>query len=977
MKKGLFKMFLTSILAMSIVLSGCAGLNDLEERSVETVDRATITGTSSLYATSFTKSATLTSNTTAGNYTVYATSDKKVTIPSISAVTINSTSVDRKINLGGGGSAGKYRCIGFTTGGAATITVNADGASGRYLAICNSSGSQLDKKETSSSMSTFTFSVSSAGTYYLMSTGSAISIYYIKCAVGSSSGSSSSGSGSSESGSSGSSSSGSSSSGSVSKITLYKSSSTVGTYSSVKSALAAVGSSGSYTIVIPKGTYNENYINYNGSASITIRGDSSSYSDTVIKGHGTNMKSEKGRELMELMGSCNIVLKNLTLESDYTRAKYGTSDVQAEVLGFDSTGTLAAYNCAFKGHQDTMRTTGKTWFYKCYVEGDVDFIWMESSGIVALYEECTISSVYDSSASSHDAYVMAPRATKASTMGKGVVLFKCTLKSASGNSTYLFRNPWGSNSNYYNQGAVVDCSFSGSGWVSAAAKSAAMGTSDQQYIGWKMDSTVASKFSSKMSSIGTLSSSNKSAEYSNRNVILNRRVNTSGNFSADSSSWDVDSLGNNNGFFGSSSSSSSSGSSSSGSSGSSSSGSSSSGSSSSSSSSGSSLSINDTPVGYASVSKPSSTVTVSNRSDFINYAKKGGYIIYVSGMIDLSDGYMPSSAGGSTSKLDSLVKSNTSSKYSSYSSFVTAYAKGCSTSTDDKSSSSPSSSLGSYLWACNSAYGNIIKVNIASNTWIIGKNSSSGLKGGSLNISSVSNVVLRNLTIQDAYDPFPHHEKDDGYNAQWDGIVIQGSSSNVWIDHCTLKDTMGYTTVKTGGSTSEKWQTYDGLCDMKGSIKNITVSWCKFQDHDKTMLIGSSDSDGSNSTRTITVHHNYFYNCGQRLPMVRNSKIHIFNNYYHASSPRYTQQAAVAVRAGALVVSENNTFTSGIKYSFKTQSGSTGTLYSSGDSDSSSGGSQVSKSSSKPFTPSYSYSLESASASKSSVSSNAGANYSF
>ena len=101
-----------------------------------------------------------------------------------------------------------------------------------------------------------------------------------------------------------------------------------------------------------------------------------------------------------------------------------------------------------------------------------------------------------------------------------------------------------------------------------------MGTSDQQYIGWKMDSSVASKFSSKMSSIGTLSSSNKSAEYSNRNVILNRRVNTSGKFSADSSSWDVDSLGNNNGFFGSSSSSSSSGSSGSSSSGSSGSGSS-------------------------------------------------------------------------------------------------------------------------------------------------------------------------------------------------------------------------------------------------------------------------------------------------------------------------------------------------------------------------------------------------------------------
>ena len=929
---------------------------DLSESS----DRAAISGISSFYADNLSH-GTFTSNVTSGNYTIYATSSKTVSTP-YSSATLQEKTFKQALALGGAGVAGSYRCVSFETAGSATVTVFATGASGRYLALVNSKGEVVSKQETSSSIAAYTYSAPSAGTYYLESLGSGINIFYIKTDSSGSSSSSSSSSGSSSS------SSGSSSSSSVSKITLYKGSSESGTYSSIKSALAAVGSSGSYTIVIPKGTYNENYINYNGSASITIRGATSSYGDTVIKGHGTNMATEKGRELLELSGSCNVVLKNLTLQSDYSRATYGKTDVQSEVLGFDSTGTLAAYNCAFKGHQDTMRTTGKTWFYKCVVEGDVDFIWMESSGIVALYEECTISSVYDSSASSHEAYVMAPRATKASTMGKGVVLLNCTLNSASGNSTYLFRNPWGSNSNYYNQGAVVNCSFGGSGWVSSAAKNAAMGTGDQQYIGWKMDSNVASKFGSRLSSIGTLSSSVKSAEYSNRSVILNRRVNTSGSFSADSSNWDVDTLGNNNGFFGSSSSSGSS------SSGSSSSGSSSSGSSSSgSSSSGSSLSINDKPVGFASVSKPSSTVTVSSRSDFINYAKKGGYIIYVNGMIDLSDGYLPSSAGGSTSKLDSLVKSNTSSKYSSYSSFVTAYAKGCSTSTDDKSSSSPASSLGKLLWACNSAYGNIIKVNIASNTWIVGKNSSSGLKGGSLNISSVSNVVLRNLNIQDAYDPFPHHEKNDGYNAQWDGVVIQGSSSNIWIDHCTFKDTMGYTTVKTGGSTSEKWQTYDGLCDIKGSVKNITISWNRFQDHDKTMLIGSSDSDGSNSTRTVTLHHNYFYNCGQRLPMVRNTRLHMFNNYYDASNPRYAQQYAVGVRANALIIAENNTFGSGIKYSFKD---TYGTLYASGNSDSSSGGNKSSTTSSKPFSVSYSYSLDSASASKSSVSSNAGAKYS-
>lgn len=110
----------------------------------------------------------------------------------------------------------------------------------------------------------------------------------------------------------------------------------------------------------------------------------------------------------------------------------------------------------------------------------------------------------------------------------------------------------------------------------------------------------------------------------------------------------------------------------------------------------------------------------------------------------------------------------------------------------------------------------------------------------------------------------------------------------------------------------------------------------------------------------------------QRLPMVRNAKLHIFNNYYHASSPTYTQQYAVGVRANALIIAENNIFTSGIKYSFKD---SYGTLYSSGNFDSSSSGCNSTTTSSKPFTVSYSYSLDSTSTATSNVTSYAGSGY--
>jgi hypothetical protein len=530
--KKTFRFVIGVLAVLALAFTGCS--NIVSDTAIDNGDIAARGATLSVSSIS---TGILTSNKTSGSFTILATSEKPVNVKS-SSISYNGTSYSRAIDLKGGfnGTKPTYRAIQFSAAKGDKITVIANAAADRTLQISNGS-SIVASKTVGSSATSLSYTTTASGTFYVYSKSSAISIFSIVVTSSSSSSSGSSSSGSSSS---------SSSSGSVTKITLYKSSSKVGTYSTIQSALNAVGSSGSYSIVIPKGTYNENYINYNGSASITIRGDTSaSYgSDVIIKGRGKDMNREKGRELMELQGKCNIVLMNLSLVSNWDRAKNGNS--QAEVLGFDSTGTLAAYNCSFKSHQDTMRTTGKAWFYKCDVEGDTDFIWMESSGVVALYEKCKIVSVYDKGASNHESYIMAPRATKASKIGKGVVLFNCTIQGTSGQTTYLFRNPWGSNSNYYNQGAVVGCTFSGSGFAGACAKSAAMGTSNQQYIGWKLDSSAASKFGSKMGSIGTLSSSIVSREYNGRKAILNRMVSTSGSFSTNSSVWDIDAVIRNN-----------------------------------------------------------------------------------------------------------------------------------------------------------------------------------------------------------------------------------------------------------------------------------------------------------------------------------------------------------------------------------------------------------------------------------------------
>ena len=400
-----------------------------------------------------------------------------------------------------------------------------------------------------------------------------------------------------------------------------------------------------------------------------------------------------------------------------------------------------------------------------------------------------------------------------------------------------------------------------------------------------------------------------------------------------------------------------------------------------------SLKLSDKPVGYASIEGNYATsggTTVKTRSELINAVNKsGGGVIIIDGMIDMSDGMLPTTPGGSNAKLDAFVKEQTtklnssdSSKYpqtfDTYKAFADAYANLCSKSTNDKSSSSTATRLSQTLWKLNSAYGEVMKLKIKSNTTLIGKTADSGIKGGSIQISGASNVQIRNLTIRDAYDPFPHHEENDGFNAEWDCIVVQGASRNIWIDHCTMEDTIWAGTAANG----EKWQTYDGLCDMKNDSTNITVSNCIFRNHDKTMLIGSGPDDGNNSTRFITLVGNYFYNCGQRLPMVRNTTIHILNNYYDASNPHYANSYAVGVRENAIIYAENNYFGSGIKYSF---SNNDGEVYASGNGGSKSGTmNKTTISGSKLFKEAvgkYDYTAVSANEAKTNAENNAGAGY--
>lgn len=103
----------------------------------------------------------------------------------------------------------------------------------------------------------------------------------------------------------------------------------------------------------------------------------------------------------------------------------------------------------------------------------------------------------------------------------------------------------------------------------------------------------------------------------------------------------------------------------------------------------------------------------------------------------------------------------------------------------------------------------LIVVPVASNTKIIGLVENSGIKDGSFLLKNVQNIAIRNMKIEDAFDPFLDIEKNDGFNAQYDGISIE-LSKNIWIDHCHFKDTVEPSYVHLADKELTKWQTYDG-----------------------------------------------------------------------------------------------------------------------------------------------------------------------
>lgn len=198
---------------------------------------------------------------------------------------------------------------------------------------------------------------------------------------------------------------------------------------------------------------------------------------------------------------------------------------------------------------------------------------------------------------------------------------------------------------------------------------------------------------------------------------------------------------------------------------------------------------------------------------------------------------------------------------------------------------------------------------VGSNTTLIGIGATAVLKGANLQVKNATNVIVRNLELRDAYDCFPYWQPNTGGLGDWktayDNLSLTGAT-HVWVDHVTASD-KGHPDAAEPVHFARNYLRHDGLLDITNGSDLVTVSWSRFTDHDKAILIGSGDTaTGDRGRLRVTLHHNEFRSLAQRAPRVRFGQVHLYDNRYVITGDDYRYSLGVSTESA--IHAENNAF---------------------------------------------------------------------
>ncbi|MEO7426314.1 MAG: hypothetical protein ABI036_14085 [Fibrobacteria bacterium] len=183
------------------------------------------------------------------------------------------------------------------------------------------------------------------------------------------------------------------------------------------------------------------------------------------------------------------------------------------------------------------------------------------------------------------------------------------------------------------------------------------------------------------------------------------------------------------------------------------------------------------------------------------------------------------------------------------------------------------------------------KLTLASDKSILGKEPGVMIKG-SMSISAVSNVIIRNLSVQSdkcgTYD-----ECKEGVGA----INVNNEANHIWLDHLDVSDGQ------------------DGNCDISNGSDFVTVTWCKFsytydKEHRFSNLIAGDDNVAIDKGK-LSITYAYCWwadRVVERQPRGRAGKVHVVNNLYTSGATNYVCGPGVDIQ---MLIENNNMKTQG------------------------------------------------------------------
>lgn len=210
---------------------------------------------------------------------------------------------------------------------------------------------------------------------------------------------------------------------------------------------------------------------------------------------------------------------------------------------------------------------------------------------------------------------------------------------------------------------------------------------------------------------------------------------------------------------------------------------------------------------------------------------------------------------------------------------------------------------------------------VGSNKTILGMENAKVAYGGLLikasEYNSAKNIIIRNIAFWDAHGSTDYDTKVSEYSdkkASADQLAIEGTPNkgadgkdtgkmdlvptNIWIDHCSFSDGVC--------NDLKRNFNHDGALDAK-AVRNMTVSYCEFTNHDKVTLLGPSDRFVYPKDRQITFHHNYYHGTVQRMPRARGCEVHLYNNVYDQIGTDGNSGYSLGPGIGSQFIIEKNT----------------------------------------------------------------------